>query len=146
MRRHFRVTILDLPTVWTAWTYRALQLSDRIIAIGDLSVPRINLLKRQLRLLELQQLNTIPTTLVCNRVTPDKLSVVSIKAAEKALGRDFDVVMPKDDKLMLAAIAQGCELSEVQKGSKLEKEIGKLADIIEPSTVAPAPVRRRLWP
>ena len=146
MRRHFRVTILDLPTVWTAWTYRALQLSDRIIAIGDLSVPRINLLKRQLRLLELQQLNNIPTTLVCNRVTQEKLSVVSIKSAEKALGRDFDVVMPKDDKLMLAAIAQGCELSDVQRGSKLEKEIGKLADIIEPSTVAPAPVRRRLWP
>lgn len=146
LRRHFRMTILDLPTVWTAWTFRALQLCDRIVVVGDLSVPRINLLKRQLRVLETQRLDSIPLTLVCNRVSADKRAVVSLKAAEKALGKDFDVVLPEDDRLMSDAIAQGCEIAEVQRGTKLEKAIANLAEIIEPAPVAAPQTRRRLWP
>jgi pilus assembly protein CpaE len=145
LRRNFRITLVDLPTVWTAWTFRCLQLCDRIILVGDLSVVRINLLKRQLRVLEAQRLDTVPITVVCNRVTADKRSLVSIKTAEKALGRDFDAVLP-EDALMSTAVARGCELSEVQRGTKLEKAIEKLAEIIEPVPAQAPATRRRLWP
>ena len=39
LRRDFALTILDLPTVWTAWTNRALHLSDQIILVTNCRCP-----------------------------------------------------------------------------------------------------------
>jgi pilus assembly protein CpaE len=67
-----------------------------------------------------------------------------VKAAEHALGRGFDVIVPEDRKLMFAAINQGVELSALRRGSKIEKAIGELAQLLVPqSTMEAAKGRRR---
>jgi len=144
LKREFAITLIDLPTVWTAWTNHALQLCDQIIMVTNLSVPHANLVKRQLRVMTAQRLDTLALTLVCNRVSVDQKAVVSQKAAEKSIGRDFDIVIPEDRNLMNEAIAQGCELSEIRKGTKLEKALESLALKVSPVT-ASAPVEKRGW-
>jgi pilus assembly protein CpaE len=144
LRRDFALTIIDLPTVWTAWTNRALHLSDQIILVTNLSVPHATLVKTQLRMLTAQGLDNVTLTLVCNRVSIDQKAIVSQKAAEKSIGRDFDYVIPEDRAMMNEAIAQGCELSSVRTGTKVERAIGELASSIVPIPVA-ADAKRRWW-
>jgi pilus assembly protein CpaE len=133
LKRDFAITILDLPSVWTAWTNQALQLCDRIVLVTNLSVAHINLVQRQLKVIVAQRLDTIPLTLVCNRLSADQLGVVSVKAAENVLRRKFDIVLPEDRRLMNDAIAQGCQLSTIRRGSKLEKALAELAAVVAPA-------------
>ncbi len=143
MRRDFAISLVDLPSAWTAWTNRALQISDGIVLVTRLSVPHIDLVKRQLRALGAQRLDTVPLTLVCNQVNAEQQAIVSVKAAEKAIGRDFDVVIPEERRLMDESIAQGCEISAIRRGSKLEKAIVELAGKLAPVAVATDQPRRR---
>lgn len=133
LKREFALTLLELPTVWTAWTNRLLQLADRLVMVTNLSVPHMHLVKRQQRLIAAQGLETQPLTLVCNALSSEQVSQVSLKAAERALGRKFDVVIPEDRRVMNAAINEGQTISGVRRGTKLEKAVAELAGRIAAS-------------
>ncbi|HEY3696564.1 AAA family ATPase [Phenylobacterium sp.] len=141
LRRDFALTLIDLPSAWTAWTHRVLSLVDRIVLVTQLSVPHIQLVKRQLRTLAVQKLEDRPLILVCNGPSADQQGSVSIKAAERALGRGFDVVVPEDRRTMSTAINHGLELSVVRRGTKLEKAVVQLADKVAAGVIA-APAGR----
>ena len=143
LRREFDLVILDLPMVWTAWTYRALRQSDHIVLISQLSVPHAHLAKRQLQLLDTQRLDDIPLTLVCNRAGGDNPTGVSVRSVEAAIGRKFDVVAPEERKLMNEAINQGVALSSVRHGSKLERAVDELANLVSPGRAAASKGRRK---
>jgi pilus assembly protein CpaE len=145
LRRDFALTILDMPTSWTAWTNHVLHIVDQIVLITNLSVPHAHLAKAQLKMLAAQRLDTVPLTLVCNRLSVESKAIVSQKAAEKSIGRDFDFVIPEDRAMMNEALAQGCELSSVRTGTKVERAIADLANSIVPTTVAVESKRRWLW-
>jgi pilus assembly protein CpaE len=128
LRREFALTLVDLPSVWTAWTNQVLHAAQRIVVVTHLTVPHIQLAKRQLRVLGAQGLDDRPVTLVCNALSAEQQASVSVKAAERALEQPFDVVIPEDRRTMFAAINQGLELSAVARGTKLERAIGLMAD------------------
>ena len=130
LRRDFAVTLVDLPSVWTAWTNRVLQLADRIVLVTNLSVAHVHLVRRQLDVLRLQKLGDVPLTLVCNAVTAEQQNMLPIKNAERAIGRAFDVVVPSDSAVMGAATNEGLVISAVRRGTKLEKALGQAADVI----------------
>jgi pilus assembly protein CpaE len=128
LRRDFALTLVDLPAAWTAWTNQIVQQADRIVLVTQLSVPHIQLVKRQLRILASQRLDDKPLTLVCNAVTPEQAQAVPLKSAERAMAREFDVVIPEDRRVMNAALNQGIEIAAARRGTKLEKALGQLAD------------------
>ena len=130
LRRDFALSILDLPSAWTTWTNHALQLADRIVLVTQLSIPHVHQVRRQLDVLTLQKLDDRPLILVCNALSPEQQASISIKAAERAIGRAFDIVIPEDRGVMSAAINQGLELSVIRRGTKLEKAVGLLADAV----------------
>jgi pilus assembly protein CpaE len=136
LRRNFALSIIDLPSVWTAWTNRALQLADRIVLITNLSVPHTQLVRRQMAVFNTQLLADKPLILVCNRLDSEQKASVSLKAAEKAIGRAFDVVIPADERVMNSAINQGVMLSNVKRKTKLEKAIGELAGKVAAQALA----------
>jgi pilus assembly protein CpaE len=142
LRRDFSLTVLDLPPVWTAWTNRALQLADRIVMVTQLSVAHVHLARRQLGILAMQNLDRLPLTLVCNAVTGDQQSALSVKAAERALGREFDVVIPAEERAMVGATNQGLPLSAVRRSSKLDKSIEQLAERMAMDALAPQRMQR----
>jgi pilus assembly protein CpaE len=145
LRRDFELTIIDLPTVWTNWTNRVLQLSDQIILVTNLTVPHATLARNQLRSIAIQQLDNIAMTVVCNRVTDDQRALVPQKTAEQAIGKSFDFIIPEDRALMNEAIAHGYELSTVRRGTRLEKAISDLATTIVPYAIT-TDVKRNRWP
>lgn len=136
LKRSFDLVVVDLPSVWTAWTNRALQLADRTMIVTHLTVPHLHMLDRQITTLRTQGLEDRRQTLVCNALSPEQAAVLSLKSAERALGRQFDVIVPEDRKLMYAAINQGVEISAVRRGSKIEKAITQLADVLAPQVHA----------
>ncbi len=143
LRRDFSLTIADLPSVWTAWTYRALQMAARIVLVTRLSVPHVHLVRRQLNLLALQKLDAIPLTLVCNAVNNDRQNLVSVRAAERAIGRAFDIVIPEDTRVMETACNQGLEIGAVRRGTKLEKMTALLAEVMAGDALATIPGSRQ---
>ena len=143
LKREFSLTLLDLPPVWTAWTNRALELADRIVLVTQLSVSHVHMVRRQLAALSTQHLDG-QITLVCNAVSAEQQASLSLKAAERAIGRAFDIVVPEDRKIMSEAINQGLEISAVRRGSKLEKPLTQLANIVSADAlVQPAATMRR---
>ena len=140
LRRDFALTLIDLPSVWTAWTSQILSLADQILIVTHLSVPHVQQVNRQLRVLALQGLASRPVTLICNSLSPDQTAAVSLKAAERAMGRPFDVVIPEDRRTMRAATNQGLAIASVRRGAKVEKAIAELADKI--AEVAPVMAAR----
>lgn len=130
LRRNFALSVIDLPSVWTAWTNRALQLADRIVLVTNLSVPHTQLVRRQMAVFNTQLLSDKPLILVCNALDSEQRAAVSLKAAEKAIGRPFDVVIPADERVMNAAINQGVQISAIRRKTKLEKSISELAGLV----------------
>jgi pilus assembly protein CpaE len=142
LRRDFDLTVLDLPSVWTNWTNRALEHSDRIVLVTHLSVPHVHLARRQLAALALQKLDAKPLTLVCNCVGADADAAISRRAAERAIGRPFDVAIPEDRRAMRSATNQGLQLSDVGRNSKVEKAVTEFADVISAHAFQLSEMRR----
>jgi pilus assembly protein CpaE len=130
LKRDFALTILDLPSVWTSWTNRALHLADRIVLVTELSVAHVHLARRQINVLALQKLDDRPLIMVCNKLTSEQQGSLSRKAAERAMGHAFDVIIPEDSRVMNAAINQGLQLSAIRRGTRIEKAIEHLAHLI----------------
>jgi pilus assembly protein CpaE len=128
LRQEMNLTIVDLPSDWAAWTNHLLHMADRIVVVTRLTVGNLQLLKRQLRMLTNQQLDAKPVTLVCNAVSQEQQQSLPIKAAERALGREFDVVIPDEPRLMREAINQGVEFSALPRSAKLQKSVTAVAD------------------
>ncbi|HEY2444371.1 MAG TPA: hypothetical protein VGI20_01355 [Rhizomicrobium sp.] len=143
LKRDFALTLLDLPAVWTPWTYRVLQLADRIVIVTRLSVPHVHLVRRQLGVLGMQKLDDRPVLLVCNAASAEEQKAISVKAAQRAIGRDFDFVIPEDSATMIAAINQGVAISDVRRGTKVERGIRPLADALAADALAGAAARMR---
>jgi Flp pilus assembly CpaE family ATPase len=136
LKREFDIVIVDLPSAWTAWTYRVLRQSDQIVLVTQASVPHALMAKRQISLLESQRLGDIPLTLVCNRCGGDNPPSVPIKAIEGAIGRAFDVQVPEERKTMAEAINQGMALAQIRRGSKIERALEVLGERLAPSATA----------
>jgi pilus assembly protein CpaE len=132
LKREFDLIVLDLPTVWTDWTHRAVELSDEILLVTQVSVPHAHVAKRQQRALAMQGLDVKPLTLVCNRVGRDQAPGVSVKSMERALGCAVEVQIPDDARVMGEAINQGVMLKAIRRGTKLEKALSDLADRLAP--------------
>lgn len=142
LRRDFALTLLDLPSVWTAWTNHALHLADRIVMVTHLSVAHVHLVRRQLGILSMQNLDSLPLTLVCNAVTADQQTLLSVKAAERALGRAFDIVIPEEGRAMGAATNEGLRMSEVRRSAKFDKALAQMADRIGADALAASHMQR----
>ena len=88
-------------------------------------------------MLAAQRLDDVPVTLICNQVEAEA-GGLTLKAAQQAIGRPFDLVIPEDRRLMHQAIDQGVSLASVRRGSKIEAAIDRLADMVAPARVAAA--------
>jgi pilus assembly protein CpaE len=117
-------------------------LRRRVALITHLTVPHIQQVKRQLRTMTELQIDTTAALIVCNAISSSQLSSISVKAAERALGREFDMVIPEDGRTMTAALNQGVEISSIRRGTKLEKAIEAFAGRLTADAGAPKAAAR----
>jgi pilus assembly protein CpaE len=122
--RTYALTIIDLPTLWSHWTHAVMERSTVIVLVVHLTVPALRQARRQIEMLERENLDGIPLVVVANRVEGGLFarSGVSLKAAASVLRRKVDCRIPKSPAMPLAADA-GLPLENVTGGSSLQKRV-----------------------
>ena len=144
-KKEFRYTLLDLPENWTTWSCSALENSDLIVVVSQMTVAGIRQTRRQLNTLRDQGLSELPVRVVMNRFDSGWGQTVRVKEAEKSLGRKIDDFIISDYKTVSEAINLGVPLSKVKRGSKVEKGIRKLVDqFVKEETVESGRVEPRI--
>jgi len=126
-RKEYDVTILDLPPVWSEGMYTALQQSDVIFLVTQLTVAGIRQARHQLNTIHMQGL-AADVRVILNRYEKGWGKAVQLKEAEKALGCPVHHCVPNDYKLVSEALNQGVALAEVKGRSKVEKAIQAMVD------------------
>lgn len=124
----YRFVLVDLPPVSCDWSMRALQKSDLILMVTQLTVPHVRQARRQLDHLTSHGLVDVPVSVVVNRFEKGWGKGVNAKEAAKALNREIDYFIMSDFKLVSEAINQGVPISKIARRSKVEKSIGDLVD------------------
>ena len=127
-RSEYGTVFLDLPEAWTTWSYKAIQGSDLVILVLQLTVAGVRQARRQIDTMRAHGLEDVPVKVALNRYEKGWGKSVDLKDAEKALGRKFDYFIANDYKTVSEALNQGVALSKIKKKTKVETSIQKMID------------------
>lgn len=124
--REFGTVFLDLPSNWTNWSLSLVARSDLVVLITELTVAGLNRARRQLSLLESQDLGNLDVRVVVNRYEKALARRISLADAGKALGRDIGYTIANDFALMSGAIDQGIPIDEIKRKTAVGKDLDLL--------------------
>jgi pilus assembly protein CpaE len=124
--REFGTVFVDLPTNWTNWSLSMVARSDLVLLVTELTVAGLNRARRQLKLLESQDLHNLNVRVIVNRY--DKSQSRNIRPADvrEALGRDVAYTITNDFALMRMAIDRGVPISDIKRKSAIGKDLDVL--------------------
>jgi pilus assembly protein CpaE len=125
----YDIVIVDLPRAWTEWTLRAVERSDIACLITNLSVPAIHQTRRQLELIEANNLME-KLRIVANRVPVKMFGKVDMSETEAVLGRRIDHSISNDYPTVAAALDQGRTIADIRGGSRIVKDVKALAEML----------------
>jgi pilus assembly protein CpaE len=124
--REFGTVFVDLPTNWTNWSLSLVARSDLVVLVTELTVAGLNRARRQLKLLESQDLGDVEVRVVVNRYDKSLARTISLADAKKALGRDVNYTVANDFALMRSAIDRGIPINEIKRKTALGKDLDVL--------------------
>jgi pilus assembly protein CpaE len=124
--REFGTVFVDLPTNWTNWSLSLVARSDLVLLVTQLSVASLNRAKRQLTLIESQDLGALDVRVIANRFEKGLMRTIRPADVRKALGRDIGYTVSNDFALMRAAIDRGVPIEDVKRKSALGKDLDSL--------------------
>jgi pilus assembly protein CpaE len=124
--REFGTVFVDLPTNWTNWSLSLVARSDLVLLVTELTVAGLARAKRQLGLLESQDLETVDVRVIVNRYEKSLARNIRPADVRRALGRDVGYTIANDFPLMRGAIDRGVPLSEIKRKSALAKDLDLL--------------------
>ena len=124
--REYDTVFLDLPTNWTNWSLSLVARSDLVLLVTELTVASLNRARRQLNLLQSQDLGELDVRIVLNRFDKSLARTISLADARKALGRNIDYMVANDFPLMRAAIDRGVAIDEIKRKTPLAKDLDAL--------------------
>ena len=124
-KREFGTVFIDLPSNWTNWSLSLLAQSDLVFLVTELSVASLHRARRQLELIQSQELGDLDLRIVVNRFEKG-LSRLRSGDVREALGRDIGYTIVNDPPLMRAALDQGLPIAEVKRKSSLGRDIDAL--------------------
>ena len=125
-RREFDTVFVDLPTNWTNWSLSVVAQSDLALLVTEQTVAGINRAKRQLTLLESQDLSNVGVRVIINRFEKGLTRTVRPVDVRNALGRDVAYTVANDFPLMRSAIDRGVPIDELKRKSALGKDLDAL--------------------
>lgn len=125
-KREFGTVFLDLPSNWTNWSLSLLAQSDLVLLVSELSVASLHRARRQIDLIESQELNDLDLRIVINRFEKSLLRTVRPSDVRDALKRDVEFTITNDPPLMRSAVDQGLPIAEIRRKSVIGKDIDAL--------------------
>ena len=124
--REFGTVFVDLPTNWTNWSLSTVARSDLVLLVTELTVAGLNRAKRQLALLDSQDLGGLDVRVVVNRFDKAQTRTIRPRDVREALGRDIAYTVTNDFALMRAAIDRGVPISDIKRKSAIGKDLDVL--------------------
>ena len=124
--REFGTVFLDLPSNWTNWSLSLVARSDLVVLITELTVAGLNRARRQLSLLESQDLGNLDVRVVVNRYEKSLARRISLSDASEALGREIGYTVANDFALMRGAIDQGIPIDDIKRKTAVGKDLDLL--------------------
>jgi pilus assembly protein CpaE len=125
-RAEYDHVILDLPTNWTNWTLSLVAISNAIFLVAELSVASLRQAKRQLQLLDSQNIAGEHINVVANRVEKRLFRTIDLDSAAQALGHPIELSIHNDYPLVRAAHDQGVLIRAIRAKSKITGDIENL--------------------
>lgn len=124
--REYSTVFVDLPTNWTNWSLSLIARSDMVLLVTELTVAGLNRARRQLSLLESQDLGALEIRVLANRFEKSQARTIRASDVRDALGRDIAFTIANDYALMHAAIDQGIPIDDVKRKSALGRDLDLL--------------------
>ncbi len=124
--REFGTVFVDLPTNWTHWSLSLVARSDLILLVTELSVAGLNRAKRQLRLLDSQDLGALDVRVIVNRFEKSQSRAIRPSDVREALGRDVAYTISNDFPLVRSAIDRGVPIGDIKRKSAVGKDLDTL--------------------
>ena len=128
--REFGTVFIDLPTNWTNWSLSLVARSDLVLLVTELTVAGLNRARRQLQLLESQDLNNLDVRVIVNRFEKSQTRNIRPADVREALGRDVAYTISNDFALMRMAIDRGVPISDIKRKSTIGKDLDVLGTSI----------------
>jgi pilus assembly protein CpaE len=125
-RQEFDTIFVDLSTNWTNWSLSVVAQSDLVLLITELTVAGINRAKRQLTLLDSQELSDLDVRVIVNRFEKSLARTVRAADVREALGCDVAYSIANDFSLMRSAIDRGVPIDELRRKSAVGKDLDAL--------------------
>src|SRR5918993_706885 len=114
-KREFGTVFVDLPANWTNWSLSVLAQSDLVLLISELSVASLHRARRQLELIDSQDLEDLDLRVVINRFEKSQTRTIRPSDVREALGRDIGYTIGNDPVLMRSALDQGLPIDEIKR-------------------------------
>lgn len=124
--REYGTVFVDLPANWTNWSLSIVARSDLVLLVTELTVAGLNRAKRQLSLLESQDLDNLDVRVIVNRYEKALARTIRPADVREALGRDVEYTLANDPALMRSAIDRGLPISEIKRKTALGKDLDLL--------------------
>jgi pilus assembly protein CpaE len=124
--REFGAVFVDLPANWTNWSLSLVARSDLVVLVTQLTVAGLNRARRQLNLLESQDLNNLDVRVVINRYEKSLARKISLVDAAKAIGHEINYTVANDFAVMRGAIDQGVPIDEIKRKTMVSKDLDLL--------------------
>jgi len=124
--REFGTVFLDLPSNWTNWSLSLVARSDLVLLVTELNIAGLNRAKRQLRLLESQDLTNLDVRVIANRYDKSQSRTIRPSDVQEALGCDIAYTISNDFPLMRAAIDRGVPIGDIKRKSAIAKDLSVL--------------------
>lgn len=124
--QNFDLVVLDMPGVWMDWTALAIQKSDLLLLVAQLTVSGVQQARRQLDVAEANSLGD-RVRVVLNRMTPGLFGRYDFREAEAALRSRVHAAIANDHATVAAALDEGRSLRQIKLRSRVEKDIRAIA-------------------
>jgi pilus assembly protein CpaE len=122
----FGSVFIDLPTNWTNWSLSLVARSDLVVLVTELTVAGLHRARRQLDLLQSQDLGNLDVRVIVNRYDKAMARTVGLADAAKALGRDVSYTVANDFPVMRMAIDRGVPINEIKRKTALGRDLDTL--------------------
>jgi pilus assembly protein CpaE len=123
MAAEYGTVFVDLPMNWTNWSLSLLARSDLVLMVTELRVPSLHRARRQLDLMDSQDLHTLDVRIILNRTEKGLFKTINTEDAERVLRRPIAFTISNDHDTMNQAIDRGVPIAEVRRKCPLARDI-----------------------
>jgi pilus assembly protein CpaE len=122
LRLEFDYVVIDLPRALVDWLGAVVTAANRVLMVGDSSVPSINQACRLIDFFSKERLEP-PIEIVIGRESKPTFGTSHLSEARKALGRELKYWLPEDRRHAKQALDRGQLLSKTAGNCVLSKAI-----------------------